>query len=336
MKYLPHLVFLFCMLVSPDRFADAASWKCKAVDKLGCESTIAVTADGRPHVVYVHRASRGEQGDQIRYSCNDETAWRTEELIQDWTNLGWSHPSLVLDPTGNPRVAYGSPNDKLTYYLYNDGAGWISEVADSNPYSFEVGASLKLGSTSRGFISCVWCGNALLRYLDRTDSGWQVMPVDDPDKVPSNAWTSLALDGAYHPHIAYGQGKYEDKDHNLRHAWWDGTTWAHETIDADGDVGAAYSPLVIDPNGKIQVAYYRFGDTYDLMYAWKDGGAWSKETVQADAGGGGPPSRRIHPAAPTLRLPGGSSAGDCGLTSRTASATLRAGTLKRWIVTEAG
>ena len=248
----------------------AASWKCKAVDKAvdgGSVETgfsIAVTSDGKPRIAYEYRIDLDWN---VRYAYKDETGWHIQGIARG------DSPSLVLNPAGNPRIGYG---DSTLFYVYNDGIDWVSTDALKNPYVHPQGVSLKLGSTSQGCMSYVCGDNATLQYVYQNDAGWHNVPADDPDHKATSLWTSLALDGST-PHIGYGQR--DGEDHNLRHAWWNGTVWTHETVDAVGNAGEDYSPLVLDQNGKLQIAYWQTGGASNLLYAWKTGEGWQKETV---------------------------------------------------------
>ncbi|MCD6291548.1 MAG: carboxypeptidase regulatory-like domain-containing protein, partial [Anaerolineae bacterium] len=105
--------------------------------------------------------------------------------------------------------------------------------------------------------------------------GWGTECVDCPKNFYNMTDRSLALDGAGHPHIAYG------RDH-LYHAYHDGTAWHYETVDASPGVGQ-YTALTLDGSGYPYISYYD-STNGDLKYAYEDGTGWHIETV--DSGGG--------------------------------------------------
>jgi hypothetical protein len=80
----------------------------------------------------------------------------------------------------------------------------------------------------------------------------------------------LALDGAGHPHLAYG-------GNSLYYAWHDGTAWHIETVDDSPGTGASAS-LALDAAGNPHISYFD-GTNHDLKYANFDGNAWRIETV---------------------------------------------------------
>ena len=145
-------------------------------------------------------------------------------------------------------------------------------------------------------------GNGAVSALD-----WQVETVDASGTV----WytSSLALDGAGHPRIAY-LGGTED----LKYAARDGSGWRTEVVDAPGSVGL-YASLALDSAGNPRISYY--DDTNgDLKYAAHNGSAWAVEMVDPAGdvgwdsslvldGAGGPRISYVdlHQPYPEVRLP---------------------------------
>jgi hypothetical protein len=105
-----------------------------------------------------------------------------------------------------------------------------------------------------------------------TPSEWYVECVDCPKDFAQMTDRNLRLDGAGHPHLAYGG------DH-LYYAWHNGAWWNYETVDAAPNVGLDAS-LVLDALAYPHISYY---DAYhdDLKYAWYDGSTWHNEAVES-------------------------------------------------------
>ena len=78
------------------------------------------------------------------------------------------------------------------------------------------------------------------------------------------------------PHIAYGGSR-------LFHAFFDGSSWKKEVVDAAPSVGL-YASIALDSNNKIHISYYDKTNSR-LKYATNKSGSWVKVTV--DTGGVG-------------------------------------------------
>ena len=106
-------------------------------------------------------------------------------------------------------------------------------------------------------------------------STFSIETVDGPKYAASYTPESIAVDTSGNPHIVYGS------DH-LYYAYYDGSTWQFETIDASPCVGACAS-IALDTSDKVHISYYDGGNN-SLKYATNTSGSWITETV--DSGGG--------------------------------------------------
>jgi hypothetical protein len=103
---------------------------------------------------------------------------------------------------------------------------------------------------------------------------WRTERVDAPKTFKNMTDRSLVLDSAGHPHIAYGQ------DH-LYYAWYDGSAWQRQTVDAAWGVGG-HASIQLDGDGNPHISYYD-ATSGDLKWAHWTGSAWAIVTV--DSGG---------------------------------------------------
>ena len=86
--------------------------------------------------------------------------------------------------------------------------------------------------------------------------------------------TALAFDGLDNPHISYTGGPG-----SLRYAYWTGTAWDIQTVDAAG----SFTSIAIDSNGYPHISYYSVQNGNDLKYASWTGSSWSIQTIDSNA-----------------------------------------------------
>ncbi|MBI5664013.1 MAG: chitobiase/beta-hexosaminidase C-terminal domain-containing protein, partial [Nitrospirae bacterium] len=136
----------------------------------------------------------------------------------------------------------------------------------------KITADLRLKASS--LVNC--CIITLLLVLPSVvHAEWTIQGVDTPRHWETMSSRSIAIDKTTgHPHIVYGG------DH-LYHAYYNGTQWVFETVDASPLVGKAAS-IAIDSNGKVHISY---PDKLNgsLKYATNVFGVWMSITVDTDA-----------------------------------------------------
>ena len=100
-----------------------------------------------------------------------------------------------------------------------------------------------------------------------------VRTVDDQGDV--GEYTSIALDAAGQPHIAYYGRNGKKLLYSVRPT---GGPWSQEVAESPGDVGK-YASLAIDSAGNPQIAHYEEGGR-DLLFARREvAGTWTQEIV---------------------------------------------------------
>lgn len=117
-----------------------------------------------------------------------------------------------------------------------------------------------------GALGCGW-SDALI---------WHTQWADKPGSV--GKFSSLDLDGAYRPHIAY----YDETNRRLRYARWDGASWRVQTVDGAGNVGK-FCSLALDSGDRAHISYFDVSNRA-LKYARWTGTSWARATVHIDAG----------------------------------------------------
>jgi hypothetical protein len=148
----------------------------------------------------------------------------------------------------------------------------------------------RFGLTQNLFSYDATAGN--LRWGQRTGSAWSFATIDGAGgtdgRIDANVGedqAAVAYDGALHVF-------YYDRTHgDLRHGWYDGSSWSFETLDGAGggagrlaaNVGLRLTAL--NSAGTLHVFYVN--SIGDLRHARYDGSSWSFETLDGAGGGGG-------------------------------------------------
>ncbi len=173
------------------------------------------------------------------------------------------------------RLSASAFNLSSTSRLGQSSTGdWDIECVDcTDKFWWTTNRSLRLDSGGHPHI--VYHGRNL-HYTWHDGTKWNYETVDGSPDVNIYA-TSLALDGADHPHISYSDASSGD----LKYAWYDGLVWHIKTVDSEGNAG--FSTLALDGTGRPHISYHD-RDTGDLKYVWYDGAAWQIETVDSDIG----------------------------------------------------
>lgn len=245
---------------------------------VGMMCNIALDGDGRPHVVYFHRAAVPEER-SLRYAYYDGDDWDISDV--DVGDAG-QYGDVAIDSSGHPHVSYNKSFDWITCrgqlkYAYHDGSRWHVEVADDSGYA-GLHTSIALDSQGRPHISHrenneTWVGNLKYSYYD--GSSWHTEVIEGGADLGYH--TSIALDSSDNPHISYHYYDFYTRDSRLKYAHYDGSSWHVETVDTSG----SGTSIAVDASDRPHISY-TVSDTKDLKYAYKDGGRWHITTVDAE------------------------------------------------------
>ena len=131
------------------------------------------------------------------------------------------------------------------------------------------------------FISVASGLNDTLWYAHWDGVRWETQHVDRAPSIASSyGQTSLVMDSAGRPHIAYAAGRNRS-NLRLRYAQLIGNGWVTQTVSADTDV-SRYVSLALDSSDTAHISYFSVdfsGDPLHLKYAVLNGGAWQIEEV---------------------------------------------------------
>ncbi len=191
-----------------------------------------------------------------------------------------AQPSGIAVPSSAPPPAPSvEPERAGTNTLWN-----IETVDSTNAVGWD--SSIALDAAGRPHIS--YCREepymggvacAALKYTWSDGTTWHTETVDTEWFTGKD--TSLALDSAGRPHIAYTR-QYCEMGCGpvaLKYAFYNGATWQIQVVDP-GNAGA-YPSLALDSLGRPHLTY-GVGNG-GLKYAWYDGSTWQIEVVEYGA-----------------------------------------------------
>ncbi|HRY30664.1 MAG TPA: hypothetical protein P5079_11590, partial [Elusimicrobiota bacterium] len=193
-------------------------------------------------------------------------------------NTGY-YTSIAIDPLGSPCVVHQDGNNYDLFFSSYNGSVWSNTNIESSGNTGYY-ASLAWMAVGGPLISYVDYSNSHLKVAYQGGSGiWETEVVS----TGSFAGTSVGLDGAQVPHIAYVDSANAD----LKYATWAGS-WSTTTVDADRvQGGAGYNDvsLVFDGNGNAHMAYRANNESgfSMLKYARWTGTGWSTAAVDGGA-----------------------------------------------------
>jgi hypothetical protein len=248
-----------------------ADWNIQTVDStgnLGQNTSIALDADGKPHISYSDRTNW-----DVKYAAFNGSTW--DISIVDST--GCYDTSIALDANGYAHISYGdSDNTALKYAAFN-GSTWDIETVDSNR---AIWTSIALDANGYPHISYGDSNNDDLKYAAFNGSTWDIETVDD---TRTGLYTSIALDANGKPHISYHHFYGADSG-ALKYAAFNGSTWDIETIDGITKNNGRYgTSIAVDADGKPHISYFAaFFGYHDLKYAAFNGSTWDIETVDSN------------------------------------------------------
>ena len=216
--------------------------------------SLALDAADRAHVVY-----------------NDLYAGRLVYLHQ--TGNGWQTlaepgasytPSLALDNTGRPHVAFTNADEDIVYAVLGS-EGWeqttIPMVGHGGGHN-----TLLLDGTGAAHISTLQPVQNLY-YATNRGGSWAAMPVAVQDSVGDRH--ALALDADDNPYLLY----YHPSAGQLRWASRAGGEWVTNLVAEVGPTDLELA-LAIGPDGVAQIAYVD-GAADELVFGTRQGEAWS-------------------------------------------------------------
>ncbi len=257
----------------------AAGWKVTNLGKSIQYSSLAVDADGHPHISYL--AGSSPSTFMLRYVHFNGKTWRRQTVDTGGVGI---YSAIAVDSQGHPHIAYsGLDSSSMLKYAAFDGTSWTITTVDTGGYSPDIVMDPN-GHPHISYALSTIGGNVPLRYAHHDGSNWVIEAVSSTmlsfggssialtgagaawisfcDQssnlyVASNAsgsWVvgfldtglhpSLALDNADRPRIFYASVAA------TKYAAWSGTMWSFTTL-PDG----AATSLALDGSGRPHVSF---------------------------------------------------------------------------------
>ena len=283
---------------------------------------------GNPHIAWEENISGSYE---IYYLKWDGLAWvdadgSGQESINISSNSGGSQsPSLSLDASGNPHIAwYDDTSGNIDiYYLKWNSTAWVDvdgngqeSINISNTSGWSRFQSLYLDGTGNPHIA--WEENIYGSYdiyylkwdgvfwVDADGSGKESINISNT--IEQSRYPSLCLDETGNPHIAWYD--YSPGNSEIYYLKWKGVSWVdadgsgQESIRISNNSGESrYPSLCLDGTGNPHIAWHDYTSGYSVYYLKWNSLSW------VDADGSGQESINISnnmacDSAPSLYLDG--------------------------------
>lgn len=203
----------------------------------GFRPSLALDRFGRPHVSHYHSDLRN-----WKYTRWDGAAWVSQVPTPEAYMAGL-FTSLALTTNDEPRFAFTTESLYRLAYGFWVGTNWVSYSVDSVT---SAGRYPSLALTRRDEPRLAYVGSSGSPMYARTLG----MTERIVSEQASSRWTSLKLDAAGRPYVAFHR-----LNGGLRFAVQSNTVWSVQTIDALANAGLTGVSLALDADDAPAIAY---------------------------------------------------------------------------------
>ncbi len=238
------------------------------------DEQVALVLDGGGHPHVAWQSDNGTAAGGIRYAFDGGSGWTVETVESAVVGARVPGLSLALTSGGVPSISfYGGDGFGLKYATRGGAGTWGIATVDAAAYAGFHGTSLVFDAADHPVLSYFTYDYLLaaqaLRLARYDGTAWTIQIVDSGEGV--GEWSSLALDGAGHPRLAY----LDTLAGTVKYAASAGTSWSISTV-APGYIAS----LALAADG---TPWIGFGETAGswLKLAHLAGSTWSVETLPA-------------------------------------------------------
>jgi hypothetical protein len=278
--------------------------------------SLCIDSSGNPHIAWHDLIFANNEIYYLKWNGSEwvdvkGSSGQESKNISNTTNSSY-YPSLSLDSSGNPHIAwkdYISGENYDIYYLRWNGWEWV-DVDGSGRESINVSTNTgysgfpSLCVDSSGNPHIAWedstSGQSNIYYLKWNGSEWADVDGSGRESINvsknfgESSNPSLRLDSSGKPHIAWdnvGSGPYD-----IYYLEWNGLEWVdadgsgQESINVANNLGYfGFPSLCLDSLGNPHITFSNHisGKNYDIYYLKWNGTAW------VDVDGSGQESKNV-------------------------------------------
>jgi hypothetical protein len=233
---------------------DGKTWHSQVIDPLSVAffMSLQIDAQGHPKISYYKRMNPDHTfALQLKYAYFDGSTWY-RETVDPREGTG-KFNTMVIDPDGNPHIAYSNIVSFDLEYVHWDGSQWVHNTPDTRKASGGIlGASgMAVDSAGNPCFLYIEFAHKVLKYAYRKGNFWETEVVEKmTGRVDQIDRISVKIDHQNRPHIVYfdyGRGE-------LKYAVRTDQGWQIEVVDAGSDTDVTPS-LVLDANDSPSIAF---------------------------------------------------------------------------------
>ncbi len=247
--------------------ATGYTWQISTVDANGAKPSLAVDANGVPHIAYMLEDMPGF----VKYAVPNGEGWDIATIA---TGYFYGPLDIQVSRQGVPQISYHDHDEEDGAYAILVDGEWKVEII-SHPGHDGWDNTLAIDSQGRPHIVSIdpsqFGSSSGLEYAALDGGTWTVEEVGSGPQ-PYEFGSFIALDSQNRPHVVW----FDDENKDLMYALKEGGSWQVSSVDTQGDVGR-YPSLAIDSQDNPAISY--FEPSGNIKVARWDGSQWDIQPV---------------------------------------------------------